>query len=364
MLKLLGLFFLLPTYLFGNVNESLLVSSIFIDGKNVDFSEASLSINTSQQLVILLSDSVYPYENYYRLISHGEHADSSRSVFQKSTSPAVFFTSMRRGIYTFEVARSKEGPPVKAEYQLHVEITNSTIHKWYFYGLFFLYILVLFGGATYIIIITNNRNNEKILHLRSDWTNTLHNDIGGDLSSVGMRLDTLKRRLVKMEPSVDNNIQKINEILIEVQKKLRFVFNLVDPQRDSLEVMLSEVFEYARDNADFQNINLEISNRLSEKKGHRIDIGRINKLYLAMKEVLNNSFKYSNADNILIAVYNNRHELHIDVNDDGIGFDEEAEKEGNGLKNLRQYSRDGIIDISIDTEPGQGTKINMVMPFL
>ena len=83
----------------------------------------------------------------------------------------------------------------KMHLQFTVDVKGSFMDKWWFVPLLILYLLLLFGSAVYFIMLSNFRNREKLSELRNDWTNKLHNDIGGDLSSVSLRLQTLKRKI-------------------------------------------------------------------------------------------------------------------------------------------------------------------------
>lgn len=227
------------------------------------------------------------------------------------------------------------------------------------------YLLLLIAGAIYFVVLGNFRNKEKLSDLRNDWTNKLHNDIGGDLSSVSLRLDSLKRKLEPLEPEIKNDVLKTYAILNSIQKKLRFVFDLIDPKKSSLHVMLDDVHSFAKENFSIKDISFHYSNQLNPEADYGLDIGRVNKLYLAMKELVNNCVKYSKANNASISIRSIKEGLTIEITDDGIGFDKKASNhQGNGLNNLYQYVEEGCMDMKIDSTPGEGTKISLFVPDL
>ena len=91
-----------------------------------------------------------------------------------------------------------------------------------------------------------------------------------------------------------------------------------------------------------KNIDFKYDNRLKVPIDISIDIGRTNKLYLAMKEVVNNSVKYSEAQHASIKVSSQPTRLQIIIEDDGIGFDPDHVGSRNGIKNLKQFSQQGF----------------------
>ncbi|MEL6943265.1 MAG: hypothetical protein AAFO82_11405, partial [Bacteroidota bacterium] len=198
--------------------------------------------------------------------------------------------------------------------------TESVMSNWWFIPLLVFYLLLLFGGARYFIVLSGFRNKEKLIELRNDWTNRLHHDIGGDLSSVSLRLNNLQKQLDQMNPNVKESVIKTYNILKDIQKKLRFVFNLVDPKKDSLHVVLDEVRAFAQENFDLKGIKLIYKNDLDSNQSYDIDIGRVNKLHGAMKEVVNNCAKYSKAKAACITIKPGKRGLDIRIEDDGIGF--------------------------------------------
>jgi signal transduction histidine kinase len=84
--------------------------------------------------------------------------------------------------------------------------------------------------------------------------------------------------------------------------------------------------------------------------------------YLIFKETVNNIVKYSKAIEVSIEIIEKDNYLIMTIEDDGIGFDEEKIKAGNGLANMRKRASqmDGTIEIS--SVPDEGTKTCLKIP--
>lgn len=347
-----------------------IVGTVYINDRQVSFTDTfHLSLSTADQLTLVF----YPWPDSarlsYELESGGEtyqRVQSPQAVYsalEQEQMPLVIYDGLPAGEYRFHTQLATSQTLLEAPV-ITISVQSSFFSRWWFVPLLILYLLLLFGGAVYFTILSNFRSKEKLSELRSDWTNKLHNDIGGDLSSVGLRLQMLKRKIEPLDPKVKEGVIKTHTILESIQRKLRFVFDLVDPKKDSLQVMLSDIQDFARENFALQRIRFDYRNELPEGFDSKLDIGRINKLYLAMKEVINNSVKYSEATVAGLTITRIKQGIHIEINDNGKGFDTKAPASGNGLKNLQQYSQEGLLDIDIKSQIGQGTRVMIRIPDL
>lgn len=335
-------------------NPHPIVKAVFANNEPVSLKGDTVFVNSSDQLSFVFSASRQEGKLYYLL----EEQDPE---YKEEQLPVAFYTQLKAGTYQFKSYLQNQYGQQNAP-PLTVVVKGSFMGKWWFIPLLILYLLLLFGGAVYFIMLSNFRNKEKLSELRNDWTNKLHNDIGGDLSSVALRLQTLKRKLEPLDPKVKKGVIKTYDILESIQKKLRFVFDLVDPKKDSLQVMLSDVKDFAEQNLSLKNIAFHYRNELTEEQENKLDIGRINKLYLALKEVINNSVKYSDATLVSMHLEHQKEGLLMVIKDDGKGFDQTVPPKGNGLKNLKQYSQEGFLDIQIHSEVGKGTTATILVP--
>jgi signal transduction histidine kinase len=92
-------------------------------------------------------------------------------------------------------------------------------------------------------------------------------------------------------------------------------------------------------------------------------------IFYIVEEAINNACKYAQASHIWVRMRNlNPDTMLLEVEDDGIGFDKDSveattEQRGSlGLKNMRERAEmvNGIL--RIDSKPGKGTLIRVVVP--
>jgi signal transduction histidine kinase len=87
-------------------------------------------------------------------------------------------------------------------------------------------------------------------------------------------------------------------------------------------------------------------------------------LYRVAQESLHNIAKYSNAKHVSIALFLQKGNLLLSIEDDGVGFDAEAVKGRGGLGLVSMEERARLVHgtLSIETQPAHGARISLTVP--
>lgn len=272
--------------------------------------------------------------------------------------PTLSVYGITASFYSYFLIKSNEIFIVKI-----ILLNDTFLDSWGFSVILALYLLLLFGGALYFIMLSNYRSRDKMQRMRSDWSVRLHNNIGNDLSSVLGRVEMLKEKFVSTDPKATKNLDKIQSILEDVSVKLRFVFDILDPDKNTLKIVFDKIHTEAKDMLSAKNITLDYKNELNFDKEIKIDVGRIDKLYLALKEVIGNIAKWSEATEASIHILQQKKGIRIEIQDNGKGFDPDnpGKSGSNGLKNLKNEALKAMMDMEIRSKPGEGTKVSIMM---
>ncbi|GGI29155.1 ligand-binding sensor domain-containing protein [Pedobacter mendelii] len=86
-------------------------------------------------------------------------------------------------------------------------------------------------------------------------------------------------------------------------------------------------------------------------------------LYRICQELINNSIKHAEAENIYISIVNRDNKVILLYEDDGKGFDYATIKRGYGLSNIEAHIQAIKADINIDTLPGRGLAATITINF-
>jgi signal transduction histidine kinase len=84
--------------------------------------------------------------------------------------------------------------------------------------------------------------------------------------------------------------------------------------------------------------------------------------FLVFKEALNNAAKYARCRRVAVTLSSTGKGLRVDIQDDGLGFDPEQVREGNGLANMQKRVAHLRGEWQLHSEPGRGTRVTFTVP--
>lgn len=191
--------------------------------------------------------------------------------------------------------------------------------------------------------------SEKIMeaqeHERSTIGKNIHDQVGGLLSAMKIKMETLKVK--KNDPSLNNEMNQFIEI--------------IDKCSDELHAIVDDLVPPEFDHQDFSDI---LFNRIAMiENATQIEIhynpSPVNidpqigiKLYRIISEMITNSIRHAQCTVIHISILNDRGALHINYNDNGIGIDMMKVKKKHGINNI--YSRVKFMNGTIDSKSMPG----------
>ena len=82
-------------------------------------------------------------------------------------------------------------------------------------------------------------------------------------------------------------------------------------------------------------------------------------IYLLCKEAINNAVKYSHASLLELTVQEVDHSVQFLVRDNGIGFDVQTIKKGNGLENMQKRADEIGAKLVLHSDKNKGTEISL-----
>ena len=98
--------------------------------------------------------------------------------------------------------------------------------------------------------------------------------------------------------------------------------------------------------------------RLNDKK---LSMGQRRNFYLIFKEAVNNMVKYSNATQASITLTNEDNKIRLLIRDNGVGFDQQQDATGNGLKNMKRRADEMNATFTVESSKGNGTQIELIL---
>ena len=206
-------------------------------------------------------------------------------------------------------------------------------------------------------------NQEDIDELRSKVKRNialeLHDNILNRLASTRLNLFAISRR--QDEETIKKAIEHIDSIR-EIEQEIRTFSHELHREseinksnfRNILEELLKNQKEIYPAECNCDIFFDDAMNNMSPEIKMNV--------YRIIQEAFNNINKYANATKIGLALDVEKGFLHLEINDNGVGFNVKKVKNGIGLKNMKNRAEAMKGEISIVSERDKGTTIKLKIP--
>ncbi|WP_276485670.1 sensor histidine kinase [Paraflavitalea pollutisoli] len=231
---------------------------------------------------------------------------------------------------------------------------------------FLLALLAVTGIAAYFLfnryqLKRQLREQEALLSVRNHIAQDLHDEIGSTLTSIKILSEASGKSLQQDSGRALAFIRTISEQSAAAQQGISDIVWAVKPENDKLENMVIRMREYAAQTLESRQVRTEI--HLDEGLLHTaLDMQQRRDLLLIYKEAINNIAKYARATTVSVKLEQQGHYLHLQIRDDGVGFDPALPRSTSGLLNMQQRARAMQGVLVMETAPGKGTVIDLQLP--
>ncbi len=186
----------------------------------------------------------------------------------------------------------------------------------------------------------------------------LHDHIGQTLALTKIKLGALEAQLPPGHLSDESSfIRSLIDRTIQYTKSLTFELSPPILYELGFEATIEWLGEQVQ--KDHQ-IHFELRSDGKQKALGR-DISVL--MFQAVRELVMNIIKHAHAQKIRIAIYQADNTLHVDVEDDGVGFvPSRAGRNSFGFFSIRERLNHFSGTFHIDSEPGRGTRVSLTAP--
>lgn len=193
---------------------------------------------------------------------------------------------------------------------------------------------------------------------RKQIAETLHDNVSALLSSANMHLTATKKQFNGNTPQ---EIEKTQEIISEASKKVRDLsHNLVSS------ILLKFGLEYAIKDVAKKYSNSDLKFEVSATNINRYNQEFEIKVFNIIQELINNILKHSKAHYAQIKLKEEKSQLTVLVEDDGVGFSTSSSSFSDGIGLNQIQARIHMMNgkFTIDSQEEVGTKIQFIVPVL
>jgi len=195
---------------------------------------------------------------------------------------------------------------------------------------------------------------------RSRLARELHDELGALLTAAKLDVARLKSRLGADAPEVSQRLQHLTETLNSgIALKRRIIEDLRPSSLANLGLTASlEIL--AREFSERSGVDVATS-----LEPVALDEARQLTVYRLVQESLTNMAKYAQASHALVAVHATGGHVEVAVKDDGKGFEPvRSQPTSHGLAGMRHRVEAAGGRLTVESRPGEGTRVVAVLPLL
>ena len=231
-----------------------------------------------------------------------------------------------------------------------LELNKQRIQKYYLIALLALFAILSF----FIYRSFRTRQQLKLQTLRNKIASDLHDDVGSTLSSISIFSQMAQQGSKEIMPLLDT-IGDSSRKMLDAMADIVWTIN---PENDQFEKIILRMKNFAYELLGAKNIDFEfITDEEITRMNLPMDVRK--NLYLVFKEATNNMVKYSGASKAMFSIKTEKNNLAMSISDNGKGFNANQPSEGNGLRNMKKRAEEIGAELSIETYPGGGTRIDL-----
>lgn len=266
--------------------------------------------------------------------------------------------------------REQELQLLSTENKLKTTVANQQKQKRKFaYTLSGLVLLGTGYGVFRYRKFNKQRSEQRRLKERLAISQDLHDHVGSTLSSI-----SVYSKVAQVEAK-SGNAEKMYDLLDKVRDtssrmitEMNDIVWAINPQNDTMEKIIQRMESFARPLLAARNMQFQFKyDEAALFLG--LDMEKRKNFYLIFKETVNNAIKYSGASRLTVTIRLASEMLHLDVEDNGVGFNLDKELagnkptlSGNGLINMQKRARELGGCLLIESVTGKGSNIRLQFP--
>ncbi len=211
----------------------------------------------------------------------------------------------------------------------------------------------------------SRKSIEALENDRRTTAKELHDSVGGSLAAIKFRLEGIAEEIAqkpqKATASLDETIAYLQAVIKETKQ---ISANLRPTILDDLG-LLSTITWYTRQFSKLFS-TIQLTSQIEVREEDIPDTLKI-VIYRVLQESLHNAAKHSAATEIYIGLKSESDRIVLEIADNGRGFDvqktlgRQDSMSGYGLASIRERAEIVGGSLAIDSSPGKGTRIRMVL---
>jgi signal transduction histidine kinase len=186
----------------------------------------------------------------------------------------------------------------------------------------------------------------------------LHDGLGPTLAAIRMHLEAHLDGEPPADRELRNTLERVDELVREAAADVRRIVGGLHPptlaQLGLVPALRAHVEQFGRD--------VGIAARFSGQNGIAVSPAVELAVFRVAQEALTNAARHARASTVDVALSLSNGRMHLVVSDNGAGLPLDAAARGTGLAGMRERSALIGGQLTVDGNPGKGTRVELVIP--
>ena len=182
----------------------------------------------------------------------------------------------------------------------------------------------------------------------------LHDNINQILASAKLYLD-----IALDNGNAIDSIRKSKEHISKAIEEIRLLSKSLVPPEFTNNGLVDKINEII---ILLNSAGIIAHRNLTDFDEYNLDNGRKLTLFRVVQEQFNNILKYAEADEVWITLKKSQSQVSLIIEDNGVGFDTNKISKGIGLRNIESRISFYAGTVDIESLPGKGTSLKVLLP--
>ncbi len=201
---------------------------------------------------------------------------------------------------------------------------------------------------------------------RKKLARDLHDGPTQSIAAIAMRMGIIYKMLERTPAEVPAELKKVEELARRTTKEIRHMLFTLRPlvlENQGLSAALDQLAEKMK-----ETHNQNVAIRLGREVENALDGHQQGVIFYIVEEAVGNARKHAEAELISVSIYRQDDVVVVKIADNGKGFDlgkvtNNYDARGSlGMVNMRERAQLLDATLNIDSAPGQGTTITIIVP--
>ncbi len=212
----------------------------------------------------------------------------------------------------------------------------------------------------------NEAKQARLNSLRDEIARDLHDEMGSQLSSISI-MSQVTAQLLPANDRARQRLQSIGETARQTMDSMREIVWSLNSNSESMQNVGLRIRETAYALFDGTDTHIDLSmpglDQPDLVQAIPLSSKQRRDLFLIAKECLTNIVRHANARHVRVTFDQNADGLRLMIADDGVGFETSGMVSGLGMSSMRQRATQLGGELSIESEPGMGTTVQVLYNF-